>query len=78
MILNSGGKTYVRVEYVKWLKSELKKVNDLDLENIKWVENNNVLEIDKKTIEDFEFLGLANVDFIMGGAYNTNKESEED
>lgn len=60
---------FVKVEYVKWLKDELRKINDCPLDEITWIENEKLAEIDAETLDEFRFCGLSNVDFITTGAY---------
>jgi len=59
----------VAVEYIRWLREELVKINKPELEDIEFFENSVLLEIDPKLIEDFKFTGLGNVGFIETGFY---------
>ncbi len=59
----------VDVEYILWLKEELRKINDLRLEEIEFYEEGTKLDIALALIEDFEFIGLSNVDFITTNYY---------
>jgi len=59
----------VSVERIKYLKSELAKINRIPLKNIKFYEKGKLLRIDKSLIEEFKFFGLNNVDFIMTDFY---------
>ena len=59
----------ISIEYIKYLKSELRKINLMKLEEIEFTENGEVIDIPKINIREFNFSGLSNVDFITGGAY---------
>jgi len=63
---------FVKVEYVRWLKSELRKINETSLPDIAWIEDEKILKIDSKVIDDFDFCGLSNVDFITSREYKRN------
>lgn len=60
---------FVKVEYVKWLKEELRKINEVPLAQITWIENEKLAGVDAQVMDDFCFSGLSNVDFIMTGEY---------
>ena len=51
-------------------------INKLPLKKIKWLEDGKILKITKKSIEDFEFIGLNNVEFILSNFYE--KENNEE
>jgi hypothetical protein len=59
----------VAVEYIMWLQEEINKINMANLKEIIFFENGVVLEIPKKRIEDYKFMGLNNKDFITTGYY---------
>lgn len=59
----------VAIEYIKWLQGERAKINRAELEDIEFFENEMKLVIPKKVIEDFEFTGLNNIDFITSNFY---------
>ena len=46
-----------------------KKVNKVSLNEIEFYKNNKKINIDPKIIEEFEFVGLNNIDFITTGYY---------
>ncbi|KKL48192.1 hypothetical protein LCGC14_2327930, partial [marine sediment metagenome] len=54
----------VAIEYVEWLMDEKSKINRVALEDLELFENGMKLDIPKKIIDDFDFTGLSNVDFI--------------
>ncbi len=51
------------------IKKELREINKVELSEIIWTKDGKVLSIPKKTIDDFEFIGLSNIDFITSGYY---------
>ena len=55
----------IAVEYVNWLAEERSKINQQKLGDIELFENGMKLDIPQKVIDDFEFTGLSNVDFIL-------------
>lgn len=59
----------VDIEHIKYLKSEFKKINKVPLEKIEFYEKSKLLKIDKSLIEEFKFVGLNNVDFILTEYY---------
>lgn len=59
----------VVIEYIKWLQEERAKINRVALEDIEFFEDGMKLEIPKKIVEDFAFVGLNNIDFILSGFY---------
>ena len=63
------------MKYIMWLQSERQRINKLKLSEIEFTENAEVLDIPKQTIEDFEFIGLNNTDFITSCYYQKGKQS---
>ena len=55
----------IAIEYVQWLMEEKSKINRVPLEDLEIFENGMKLNIPKKVIDDFDFTGLSNVDFIL-------------
>ena len=55
----------VCIEYVSWLMEEKSKINRVPLEDLEIFENGMKLDIPQKVIDDFDFTGLSNVDFIL-------------
>jgi len=55
----------IAVEYVKWLMEEKSKINRVALSDLEIFENGMKLDIPKKVIDEFDFTGLCNVDFIL-------------
>ena len=62
----------VNIERILELTEELKCINRQDLSDIEFYKNGKKLVIDPKIIEDFEFVGLNNVDFINTNYYKKN------
>ena len=59
----------VDIEYVEWLKSEIRRINALDIHKIDFYTSDERLVIPKSLIDEFEFTGLSNCDFITGKMY---------
>ena len=59
----------IDISYVLHLRKELMKINKLDLTDINWVDKGRPVEVDPKVVEEFQFLGLNNTDFIAGQFY---------
>jgi len=55
----------VTIEYVSWLMEEKSKINRVPLKDLEIFENGMKLDIPRKVIDDFDFTGLSNVDFIL-------------
>lgn len=66
----------VDVNYVRWLRAEMKKINDVPISDIKWIEDGVELNIDTKVIKRWRFVGLTNCLFIETGAYK--EDADED
>lgn len=60
----------VSIEGVLQMKELMTIINSYPLTNIDWIaENNEIVKIDKNTIEEFLYTGLSNIDFITTGFY---------
>ena len=59
----------IAVEYIRWLQNERLKINKVPLDEIEFYENGMKIVIDKTKIEDFKFIGLANIDFVLSDFY---------
>lgn len=66
----------VAIEYVEWLMDEKSKINRVALEDLELFENGMKLDIPKKIIDDFDFTGLSNVDFILSDFRNKDKNGK--
>ena len=63
----------VSVESIKSNMKFRQKINQQDLSDITFTENGKVVKISKEQIEEWEFCGLNNIDFISTGYYKENK-----
>lgn len=61
----------VDVDELRKLKDELYKVNKYALEDLIIVKDGVEIEVDKVSMEDWRFIGLDNVSFILDGGYNS-------
>ena len=59
----------IAIEDVRAMQLRREEINRLPLEEIIWTEGGVPVSIDKKTIEDWRFVGLNNIDFITSGEY---------
>jgi len=62
-------KTRVDVEHVLEIQKQRLAINKLNFDEIEWYKDGKKLEIDKQTLDDFEFTGLNNTDFIISNSY---------
>ena len=67
----------IAIEYIHWLQSERLKINKIPLDEIEFYENSIKVVIDKAKIEDFKFIGLTNMDFILSNFYKTGFKNNE-
>lgn len=61
----------IDVEKIIALKAELRAMNIVPLEQWELYENGERVEVTKEAIEEWKFIGLNNVDFVMCEAYKT-------
>ena len=54
----------IDIEYVEWLKSEMRRINNLDINKIDFYQDDEKINISKSVIDEFAFTGLNNCDFI--------------
>ena len=64
----------VSIEVIKRMQKERERINGANLKDIEWLKDGEPIEIDHKLIEQFEFTGLSNIDFITSGFYETGFE----
>jgi hypothetical protein len=57
----------VDLEEIELIMKMRKRINEVLLSEIEWYENGEKLDINKEEIEDFEFTGLNNIDFVTTG-----------
>ncbi len=55
----------IAIEYVHWIMEEKSKINRANLHDLELFENGMKLDIPSKVLDNFEFTGLSNVDFIL-------------
>jgi len=67
----------VNVNRVRRVKEFLNSINKANLEDLMFVENEEMVKVPAKHIEDFKFLGLNNVDFITRDWYRTGVSEDE-
>ena len=54
----------VHIEKVLDLKRQLKEINSAPIKEIIWLKNGSKIEFLQSDLEDFQFTGLSNTDFI--------------
>ena len=59
----------IAIEYIRWLQEERVRINETPLKEIEFFENGAQVIMDKELIEEFEIIGLNNIDFIMAEYY---------
>ena len=60
----------IAVEYIKWLQAERERINKVPLDEIQFFRNGILVDVDRRGLEDFQFTGLNNIDFITTGYIN--------
>lgn len=59
----------VDIERIKALKAEFDEINKMDLDQIQFYEKGNHIEISQEQINEWKFIGLSNVYFILDEFY---------
>lgn len=59
----------VKIEDIRAMQDMRAKINNIALCEIEFYEDGKKVEINEEIIDDFEFTGLSNIDFITSGAY---------
>jgi hypothetical protein len=59
----------VSIESIRAMEEFRKSINTVQIHEIEWTLGGRVIEIDPHLIDEFEFTGLSNIDFITTGAY---------
>ena len=59
----------IDIEVIRAGELERNRFNRLDLNNIEFFENDKPIVIEKDVLEDWQFVGLSNTDFIMTDTY---------
>jgi predicted ATP-grasp superfamily ATP-dependent carboligase len=67
-------KIKIDIREILQISERRRQINRLNLEDIEFYDGDKKLDIDKKIVEEFEFIGLNNVDFITTDYY-LRKES---
>ena len=67
----------IHVEEIIYLDEQLRRINRVPLNEIEFYENGVKLEIDPKLIEEFEFTGLGNVNFVLMKYYSDKIEEDK-
>jgi len=68
----------VDVETIERIQAEREVINDHDFNNIEFYENGEKLEFHEKALDDWEMIGLNNMDFITSGEYKHALKSNLD
>ncbi len=68
----------VNIEDVERLTKERKKINSVSLSEIEWYQNGKKVDVDKSITEDFEIIGLNNIDFITSGFYQKGWDNKDE
>ena len=67
---NVSGRFQIRVQEILDIAKRQREINGRELTEIDFLyENGNIIEVDKKIVEDFRFCGLNNTDFITSEFY---------
>ncbi len=59
----------VDIEHIKYLKSELYKINKVPFSSLEFYEKGKRIVVPNQLIRDFDSVGLNNTDFITTGFY---------
>lgn len=59
----------VDVDYLKYLFDNINEINKVPFNEIDWIENGEIVEIDPKLKDTWKYIGLNNTDFIRYGYY---------
>jgi len=73
---NEMSKKIFKIERVLELLNEIKEINQCNLENIIWTKDSIAIDIPLAVIEDFAYMGLNNIDFILSEFYLENGLNE--
>lgn len=68
-------KVVIRIEEVVRLQSRRRRINQYNLHDILWTKNGKQIQFPKDVLDDWDFTGLTNIDFIM--AYGAKKENAQ-
>ncbi len=62
----------VDINYVKWLRDEMDKINKLPFNEIDWYDGTQQLDIPQATKDEWKFVGMTNCSFVETGFYEEN------
>lgn len=68
----------VNLEDVRRMIAERKALNALDLTDIEWHENGQRIDLDEEAVADFDYTGLAVIDFVSSGALDCARVERSD
>jgi len=71
--MNNKKMVPIDIEEIECLTSRIQAINSLDLSNIIFLENKEIVNIDPKVINEFKYTGLNNIDFITSKFYKGDK-----
>lgn len=75
----AGGRLQVRVSEILDMAKRKREINSKSLTDIDFLdEAGNIIQVDKKIIDDFRLVGLNNTDFITSGFYLKGWTFEKD
>ena len=63
---------------VRMINTVRSLINNVPLDEVVWWENGHIIDIDKRNVEDFMDIGLANMDFINSCYFLREHESDEE
>ena len=69
--IGNMGKVIIAIEEVQQLQDRRREINRPLLKDITWTKNGKPLKFPKEVIQEFEFTGLNNIDFIDGELYKS-------
>lgn len=53
------------------LKAQLSEINKADFNDLQFYEDGKLIEVPKEWLDDWQYIGLNNTDFITSGFYKT-------
>jgi hypothetical protein len=72
-----NGRLIVKLSDIVEMKRRLKEINDEKLDNIDFVsDEGNLIKVNPQYMEDWKYIGLNNVDFVMTDFYRTGYVDE--
>lgn len=68
----------ITLEEIQEIQAKRTMINNFDLSSIRFTENGKDININKDLIQEFEFTGLSNIDFITSGFYINGWDAKDD